>query len=135
MREAFVPMKSPFPAFASAALFALSACNSQPSKPEVIDSNPDPMATELANRAPVALPPSIKSEKTFRCKDQSLIYVTFFQGGKQVVVRTEKGGSPTTLLAPAPGDAFVAEGGWTLTGDEANVTVTKPGKAALTCHV
>ena len=53
---------------AAAALLALAACNNKPAQPEVVDTNPDPMATQLANRAPVELPPAIKAEKTFRCK-------------------------------------------------------------------
>ena len=71
-------MKS-LPLFAAtAALLALAACNSKPAQPDVMDSNPDPMANQLANRAPVELPPAIKAEKTFRCKDNSLLYVTLF---------------------------------------------------------
>lgn len=76
-------MKKTLPLTAVAALLALAACNSKPAAPEVVDSNPDPMANQLANAAPVELPPSIKSEQTMRCKDNSLAYVTFFQGGKQ----------------------------------------------------
>ncbi len=35
---------------------------------------PDPMADELANAAPVELPPSIAASKTYRCKDNSLVH-------------------------------------------------------------
>jgi hypothetical protein len=116
------------------ALIALAACNSKPAAPEVVDTNPDPMANTLANAAPVELPPSIKSEKTLRCKDNSLLYVTFFQGDKQAVVRTKEGGSPTTLKADVAGAPKTAEGGWSMTGSEASVTLTQPGKSAQTCH-
>ncbi len=125
-------MKSPLP-FAAAALLALAACNSEPST-EVIDTNPDPMAKELANAGAIELPPAIKAEKTMRCSDNSLVYLTFFEGDKQVVVRTEKGGTPTTLTAPNGGEPLTAEGGWKLTGDTANVSIEQPGKKALTCH-
>ena len=50
-------MKSLLPVFVAAPLLALAACNSKPSQPEVVDTNPDPMANILANRAPVELPP------------------------------------------------------------------------------
>ena len=84
-------MKSPLPiAAALVSLVALAGCNSQSEQPQVIDTNPDPMASTLANAAPVELPPAIKADKTMRCKDGSLVYVTFFQGDKQAVVRTEK---------------------------------------------
>ena len=45
-------MKSLLPVFVAAPLLALAACNSKPSQPEVVDTNPDPMANILANRAP-----------------------------------------------------------------------------------
>ncbi|WP_375250790.1 hypothetical protein [Sphingomonas sp.] len=120
--------------FLSATLFALAACNSQPQKAEVIDTNPDPMASTLANAAPVELPPAIKADKTMRCKDQSLAYVTFFQGDKQAVVRTEKGGTPTLLKAPEAGEPLTAEGGWSMTGTTTEITLTRPGKGPIVCH-
>ncbi len=125
-------MKSPLP-FAAAALLALAACNSQ-SEPEVVDTNPDPMASQLANAGSIELPPAIKADKTMRCSDNSLVYVTFFEGDKQAVVRTEQGGTPTTLTAANSGEPLTAEGGWQMTGDTANVKITLPGKGALTCH-
>jgi len=115
------------------ALLALSACNNN-RQPEVIDSNPDPLANQVANAAPVELPPAIKADKTLRCKDQSLVYVTFFQGDKQAVVRTERDGTPTTLKAPETGKPLIAEGGWQMTGGPDEVTLTRPGKPAQTCH-
>ncbi len=128
-------MKSLLPLIVAAPLFALAACNSQPSQPEVVDTNPDPMANILANRAPVELPPAIKADKTFRCKDQSLAFVTFFQGDKQANVRLKQGDTPVKLTAPAAGEPLTAEGGWKMTGDEKNITLTTPNKAAQTCHV
>jgi hypothetical protein len=121
------------PATAVAALLALAACNSQPKAPEVVDANPDPMANTLANRAPIALPPAIKADKTFRCSDNSLIYVTFFDGEKLANVRTSQTGTPTILKADKAGDPYTADGGWTLTGDPSGITVNKAGKGALTC--
>jgi hypothetical protein len=126
-------MKSPFLLSAAASLLALAACNNKPAQPEVVDTNPDPMATELANRPKVELPPAIKADKTFRCKDNSLVYVTFFEGDKQAVVRTDKAGTPTRLTAPASGEPLTAEGGWKLTGNPSSITLTRPGKDALTC--
>lgn len=117
----------------AAALLALSAC--QKPATEVIDTNPDPMANQLAAAAPVELPPAIKAEKTMRCKDNSLAYVTFFDGDRQAFVRTEQGGPPTTLRAAKAGDPLVAEGGYSLTGGPDTVTLASPGKPAQSCHV
>lgn len=126
-------MKSPL-YFAAAALLALAACNSEPQTPEVIDTNPDPMAKELANAGAVELPPAIKADKTMRCSDNSLVYVTFFEGDKQAIVRTEKGGTATTLKAANGGEPLTAEGGWKLSGDVKNISIEQPGKKPLTCH-
>ena len=127
-------MKSPLLLAASAALFALAACNNAPKTPEVLDTNPDPMAAELANRAPVELPPSIKADKSMRCQPGNiLLYVTFFDGDKLAIVRTEKGGTPTRLTAPAAGEPLTAEGGWKLTGTPTSAKISVPGKADYTC--
>ncbi len=132
MREALEAMKSPPLLITAAALFSLAACNSQ-HKAEVVDTNPDPMANQLANAAPVEMPPAIKADKTMRCKDNSLVYVTFFEGDKMAVVRTAKAGTPTQLKAEKAGDPFIADGGWKMTGSPETVTLTQPGKAALSC--
>lgn len=124
-------MKSPFP-LSAVALLALAACNQQ-SKPEVVDTNPDPMAKTLANAAPVEMPPAIKADKTMRCKDNSLVYVTFFEGDKMAIVRTAKAGTPTQLKAEKAGEPLTADGGWKLTGSPSSVSLTQPGKSALTC--
>lgn len=128
-------MKSPLPiAAALVSLVALAGCNSKSEQPQVIDTNPDPMASTLANAAPVELPPTIKADKTMRCKDGSLVYVTFFTGDKQAVVRTEKGGTPTTLKADEAGKPLTADGGWSMTGNTDAVELKVPGKGDLSCH-
>ena len=124
------PMKSISPL--TAALLALTACNS--SEPEVINTNPDPMAAELANRPAVELPPAIRADKSFRCKDNSLALVTFFQGDKQAIVRLKEGGPATTLRAAAAGEPLTAEGGWEMTGNEEGITLTSPGKPSQSCR-
>lgn len=111
----------------------LAACNSQP-EPQVVDANPDPMKNVLANAAPITLPPAIKADVTLRCKDNSLLYVTFFEGDKQASVRTEQGGTATRLTAAEAGQPLTAEGGWSMTGDPKSVTVTQPGKGSQVCH-
>jgi hypothetical protein len=126
----WVAMKS-LPLLPLAALLVLGACEKP--APEVVDTNPDPMATELANRAPVELPPAIEADKTMRCKDNSLVYVTFFKGEKQALVRTEKAGTPTRLTAANTGDPLTAEGGWKLTGSPSSISLTAPGKGTLSC--
>ena len=111
-------------------LLTLSACNNKPT--EVTSVTPDPMASVLANKAPVELPPSIESEATLRCKDNSLAFVTFFQGSKMALVKTTKDGTPTKLTAEKAGDPYKAEG-YVMTGNSKAVTLTQPGKPAQLC--
>jgi len=126
-------MKNPsLIAAAAVALLSLAACENKPE--EVTSTAPDPMASQLANAAPVELPPAIAESVTLRCGDNSLIYVDFFQGNKQVQLKTEKGGPATMLKAPEAGQPFEAAGGFKLTGTPKNVSVTVPGKPAKTCH-
>ena len=114
------------------ALLALSACDKTPT--EVTSVAPDPMASALANKAPVELPPSIKAEATLRCKDNSLVYVTFFEGDKQALVKTKLDGTPVKLTAEKAGDPLKADG-WAMTGNPKAVTLTEPGKSAQLCDL
>ena len=127
-------MKNLLP-FAAVALLPLAACH-QPTMQEK-------QAAEAANEAAAAnaaaaaapLPPVMRAEKTFRCKDNSLAYVTFFEGDTQAVVKTAQDGAATVLTAAKAGDPLTAAGGWTLTGKETGITLTRPGKAPISCHV
>jgi hypothetical protein len=122
----------PLIAFASVAL--LSACNKS-DEPEVVGGPADPMAAQLANAAPVELPPSVKANKQYRCKDNSLIFVDFMSDDKTALLRTEKNGAATSLKAAEAGQPFTAEGGYEVKGSGNDVTISIPGKSALACHV
>lgn len=113
-------------------LLAVAACGND--KPEVVGGGPgDPMADQLNNAAPIELPPMVKKSKTYRCKDSSLVYVDYMSDDKTVMVRTEKEGTATKLLADETGKTFKADGGWSLTGADAEITVELPGKGAQSC--
>ena len=116
---------------------ALAACQSEP---EVVGGQPDPMKEELAKAAPVELPPAIAATKTYRCKDNSLVRIDWLQGGKGAYLHGD-GHAQTHLKAaeaaegkPASTD-LTAEGGFLLKGEAkaSSVTLTVPGKAALSC--
>ncbi|HEU0044299.1 hypothetical protein [Sphingomonas sp.] len=116
------------------AAMLLSACGPSPSERA---ANAADAANEAvaANVTSTELPPAIKADKTFRCKDNSLAFVTFFEGDMQAVVKDKADGTPVLLKAPAAGEPLTAEGGWSMTGDsEAGVTLTRPGKAAMSCR-
>jgi hypothetical protein len=122
--------KTLFIAASIAASLSLAACKNEP---EVIDSNPDPQAEELAKAPPVTLPPAIKSSKTYRCKDNSLVYVTLLADDMTAMVRDKEEEPPVaTLKAPAPGQPFVSEG-FSLTVSGNNITYNSPDKGTQSC--
>jgi hypothetical protein len=95
-------------AAAALALTLLAGCEQ---KTETVDGRaPDPMASQLANAAPVELPPAVKLAN----------------------LRTEKGGTAVALKAEKAGDPLVADG-YSLTGDPKAITLTRPGKPAQSC--
>ena len=103
---------------------ALAACNSE-SHTITDNEAPDPMADQLANAAPVELPPAIAATNTYRCKDNSLLYIDWYSDGS-ARVKTEKGAGGTQVPAPAEGVKS------DLTGNATSSTITYAGK---TCHV
>ena len=112
-------------------LATLSACGA--AKPESFNETiGDPMENQLANAAPIALPPALKASKTYRCKDNSLVYIDFFADGVSANIRTEKEGAPVKLAAPEKGKTFAAEG-YSVDGDGETVTVSMPGKNSQSC--
>lgn len=126
-------MKSRFtiPLAAASTLLALAGCSSEPET--IVAGGPqDDMANEVANAAPVELPPAVKASKTYRCKDGSLVYVDWLSGDASANVRTDKNGMPTLVKAPEAGGTMVAEG-YSLSGSIAAITVTLPGKDSQSC--
>ncbi|HEX8582870.1 MAG TPA: hypothetical protein VF680_00485 [Allosphingosinicella sp.] len=122
-------MKTHLPLAALVALAALSACNSEP---ETITAGPkDPQAEALNNAAPVTNLRMVQHSRTYRCKDNSLVYADFYTDNT-ADVRTDKAGAPTTLTAAEGKPPFTAEG-WSVSGNEALVTITAPGKGSQSC--
>lgn len=111
-----------------AAFLSLAACNSEP---EVVDTNPDPMKDELAQAAPVEAPPMIQASRTYRCKDNSLVYIDFYTNNT-AQYRTEKGGQATTLTSAGEGQAYAAEG-HSVSANAPQIELTAPGKGSLSC--
>ncbi|WP_037499654.1 hypothetical protein [Sphingomonas jaspsi] len=96
------------------AALALAACNKEDKT--IVAGPADPMADQLANAAPVELPPSIQAAKTYRCKDNSLVYIDWLSDGTARVKESK------TDVGAAP-----AEGA--LTGDATSATITLNGKS------
>ncbi|USI73644.1 hypothetical protein [Sphingomonas morindae] len=121
------------PAAAGLLLFALGACNMQPENIEVGPN--DDQKEALAHAKPVELPPAIEASKSYRCKDNSVVYIDWFAGGKSATVRPKKDDSPVMLKADQAGQPLTAEGGYAISGTSkaSNVDVTLPGKGKQSC--
>lgn len=123
---------SRFMVVASLTAFAsLAACNSEPET--VTSEMPDPQATALANAAPVELPPAILASRTYRCTDNSLVYVDFYTNST-ALVRTERGGAATILTSPEPGQPYVAEG-YSVSANADEIRYMAPGAGTRSCHI
>lgn len=113
-----------------AALLTLSACDSEPNT-ITANGTADPQAEDLAIAAPVELPPSISASRTYRCKDNSLLYADFFTNDT-ARVRTERGVGGTMLTAPEGTPPYVADG-YSLSANAESVSYTAPGKGTQSC--
>ncbi|HEY0313355.1 MAG TPA: hypothetical protein VGC56_12770 [Allosphingosinicella sp.] len=123
---------TPFSAASLAALVALAGCNN---KPTTIESGgpDDPQAQQLKDAKPPPPPPMIQASRTYRCADNSLLYADFYTNNT-VAVRTQKGGTPTTLTAEGGKPPFKG-GGYSLSANGPKVSFEAPGKKSQTCDV
>lgn len=91
-------------------------------------------ANEVANAAPIELPPAIVASKIYRCKDNSVVYVDWLSDSKSANFRSDKNGEATHVAAAEAGKPMVAEG-YSLTGTPTgSITLTRPGKGSQSCH-
>jgi len=97
-----------------AAAAALAGCNSD----HTIVAGPDTGTPDnAAANGPVALPPSISASKSYRCKDNKLIYVDWMSDGTAHVKKSrDEMGTPVT-----PGSE--------LKGDSQSATITYNGES------
>ncbi len=97
--------------------------------------DPQANAANAANAvAPGDMPPAIVASKTYRCKDNSLVYIDWLAGDVSADLRTEKGGTPVVLKAAKAGDALKADG-YSLIGlpTATTVTLTRPTGGQQSC--
>ena len=82
-----------------------------------------------------SLPPSIEASKSYRCKDNSLVYIDWLSDKMTANVRAGKTDTPVHLKTAEVGKPLTAEG-YSLTGDAAasSVTLTRPGKSSQSCE-
>ncbi len=115
---------------AIAAVIFLAACNGEPEKIE----DYDPMAEQLKKAPKVTeLPPAIANSETYRCSDNSLVYVDFYTNDTARLRTPDRQAEPVVLSAEGGNPPFTAEG-YSVSGSGENVQITTPGKNNLTCR-
>ena len=93
---------------------ALAGCNQN----NTIGGNSDADKNEAAANAGVQLPPSIAASKTYRCADNSLVYIDWMSDGSAHV--KAKKDEPATLVAAGSPD---------LKGDATAAAITFKGQS------
>jgi hypothetical protein len=123
-------MKTPnlLAAASFAALITLAACNSEP---EVVGGPADPQADALKNAPAVELPPSIAASRTYRCADNSLVYIDFFSNDTATVRASQDG--ERHQLAKAESGAFEANG-YSVSANDSTIQYKAPNKAEQRCR-
>ena len=113
---------------------SLAGCGKQDHTIVAGGPEPDDSANVAAN-GPVALPPSIVSSKIYRCADNKIVYVDWLSDNKSANIRTEKGGSPTSVAAPEAGKPMTGPAGYSIEGSTgaASAKIGVPGHPAQTC--
>ena len=114
-----------------AATLTLAACGQN--EPEVVNTVYDPQAEALKNAPPVELPPAIRASKTYRCRDNSLLYANFYTDNTARIATEQTAVSTgTQLTGTGESGPFTADG-YSLSGSGDNVTYTSPS-GTLTCR-
>jgi hypothetical protein len=112
-----------------AALLALAACNNKPT--EIVGGTDDPQAEALKNAPKVAPPPMIQASRTYRCKDNGLVYVDFYTDNS-ARVKTKKDGDPVKIDATDGKPPFTG-GGYSVSSNATVIDFTAPGKGTQSC--
>jgi hypothetical protein len=144
-------MKKSIIILAPLSMLALAACNKSETPAADQAAGTD---TAAATGAEVAMPPAITASGTYRCADNTILYVDFIGNNEAADIRVgDKAAAavrvtapvaaapaaPAGGAAPAPADAAPAgpmksaDGGNSLSGSGKQINVMLAGKGAQTC--
>jgi hypothetical protein len=103
---------------------ALAGCEQE----TIVAQGPyDPRPNAAADAASIKLPPSIMASKTYRCRDNSLIYIDWYSDGS-ARVKANPNEAGTSIPAPAEGNVTDAAPS-PLTGSANSPSITYAGKS------
>lgn len=138
-------MKKTLLILAPLSILALAACN-KTETPAEGEAGADTAATA----APIEMPPAITASGTYRCADNTILYVDFLGKNEAADIRVgdkaatavrvtapvaevpAAGAAPATEATPA-GPLKSADGESSLSGSGAQINVKLAGKGAQTC--
>lgn len=119
-----------FSAAALAASLTLTACGSDAGNEAPAEgANAANQASAAAERP---LPPAILKSRTYRCRDNSVVYVDFFTDNS-AAIRTEQTGLPTKLTGEGGNPPFTAEG-YSVSANDDEAQISLPGKPSQSCR-
>ncbi|HEY8591734.1 MAG TPA: hypothetical protein VIL42_02585 [Sphingomicrobium sp.] len=112
---------------------ALAGCNNEDHT--IVAGGSPSDENQAAAPKKVELPPAIVATKTYRCADNSVVTIDYFQDGKSANVHGEKGTPPTRVAADEAGKPMTAEGGYSVEGSPtaSTVKVSVPGHSNQSC--
>ncbi len=127
-------------------MLALAACN----KSETPAEGEAGTETAAAPAAPVEMPPAITASGTYRCADNSILYVDFLGANEAADIRVgdkaatavrvsapvaeaSAAGAPAPTEAAPAGPLKSADGESSLSGSGKQINVKLAGKGAQTC--
>jgi hypothetical protein len=140
-------MKKTLLILAPLSMLALAACNKTETPAE------GEAGTETATAAPIAMPPAITASGTYRCADNTILYVDFLGANEAADIRVgDKAAAAVRVTAAAPvvpaadaaapaapaeaapaGPLKSADGESSLSGSGKQINVKLAGKGAQTC--
>lgn len=83
----------------------------------------------------VVLPPAIKSSKTYRCADNTIVHIDWLADGRTATLRVGDSGAPVSVASAEAGKPMSAADGTSIEGtaEASSARVTLPGKSAQSC--
>jgi hypothetical protein len=140
-------MKKTLLILAPLSMLALAACNKTETPAE------GEAGTDTATAAPIAMPPAITASGTYRCADNTILYVDFLGANEAADIRVgDKAAAAVRVSAAAPvapaadsatpaapaeaapaGPLKSADGESSLSGSGKQINVKLAGKGAQTC--
>ena len=111
---------------------ALAGCNKEDHT--IVAGTRESRETNKVDPSTIKLPPAIEASKSYRCKDNSLVYIDWLNDKLTADIRDKKIAPATRVTAAEAGKPMTADG-YSLTGTSiaSSVTVERPGKGSHSC--